>query len=370
MEGPSASVGTYIIGICHYCKIPRPFVTTLQRCGGCQLVAYCSRDCQLDDRDGHKKICKKFKVVDGKNVFHTARPWKLHLASLSEIAAFVDKSFYIFQNPRVCNTCHEPRQDRLTDCVCNCVSYCSRKCARSDKHHKKECNSLYQLARSKCEHFRDLSYPFSLYWALQSLGHYPVGQARRPLYEAESLNIHVIINQPLFDSKLWEIGLMGLMPQLKHLHLDFIIQGGWSSSSSQSSTGIGYSTCKTRIITHSIHEMHYHMFFSSQKYTDPDVVVIYGNSHEMLSDDMEGTHSEISYRNMTSSRDTVLVIMDATEDLVKKSVNAVNAIRPVEQIVAPRINKLRGWGSNRKKLEIEGSDVNDKYYFSCLMRKH
>ena len=85
---------------------------------------------------------------------------------------------------------------------------------------------------------------------------------------------------------------------------------------------------------------------------------------------MEGIHSEISYRNMTSSKDTVLIVMGATEDQVKKGVNAVNAIRPVEQIVAPSVNKLRGWGSNRNKLEIECSDVNDKYYFACLMRKH
>ena len=361
--------GTYIIALCHHCKIPRPFVTNLLRCGGCQLVSYCSRQCQKDDRDNHKVICKKFPVVYGKNVLHTTKSWKEHLEDLNKRASAVDENFYIFQNPRVCNICHESQQERLTDCKCNTLSYCSRRCSRADKNHMKECDQLQHMSISKCEYFRDLSYPLSLYWALQSLGHRPAGLARRSLHEVDNLNIHIVMNQPLPDAKLWEVGLMALMPQLKQLNLTFIIQGDWSSSSSQPANGLGFTSCKTRIVTHSVHEMHYHMFFSSYQYTEPDVIVVYGNSHEMLTDDKEGIHSEMSYRNMTSSRDTVLVLMDATEDQLKKGINVVEAVRPVDQVVVPSINRLRGWGSYRKKLETEDNNVNDKYYYTCLMRR-
>ena len=111
------------------------------------------------------------------------------------------------------------------------------------------------------------------------------------------------------------------------------------------------------------------MFFSSPLYTDPDIVVVYGNSHEMLDNEDCDIHSEISYRNMTNSRDMVLVLTDATEDLVKQGVKAVNAVQPVDQLVLPMKNKLRGWGSNRDITDKEGDDVNDRYYFVCLRRR-
>ena len=111
------------------------------------------------------------------------------------------------------------------------------------------------------------------------------------------------------------------------------------------------------------------MFFSSPLYTDPDILVVYGNSYEMLNNEECDVHSKISYRNMTNSRDMMLVLTDATEDLVKQGVKAVNAVRPVDQLVLPMKNKLRGWGSNRSIADTEDNDINDKYYFACLKRK-
>ena len=115
--------------------------------------------------------------------------------------------------------------------------------------------------------------------------------------------------------------------------------------------------------------MQYHMFFSSPNYAEPDVVVVYNNFSEMTTKGSFDIHSEISYRNMTNSRDTVLVLTDATEDLVKQGVKAVNAVQPVDQRVLPMKNKLRGWGLNRRISDTEGYDVNDKYYSVCLRRK-
>ena len=77
-----------------------------------------------------------------------------------------------------------------------------------------------------------------------------------------------------------------------------------------------YSKGGDRFITYSVKRMFYHMFFSSPEYTEPDVVVVFGNSSEMLAREEDALHNEISYRNMTSCMDTLLVLTDATEDLV------------------------------------------------------
>ena len=93
---------------------------------------------------------------------------------------------------------------------------------------------------------------------------------------------------------------------------------------------------KNREVKYSFEYMQYHMFFSSPEYTEPNVVVVYGNTQYMSSGNEEvDIHSEISYRNMTYSRDTILILMDVTKDLLMKGVRAVNAARPVDQVVLP-----------------------------------
>ena len=242
----------------------------------------------------------------------------------------MDEDEFIFANPRVCNFCYEPRQDRLTDCQCNCVSYCSQRCTKADKHHKKECSTLVTAAHNRCLYFMHISYPLSLQYALQQLGNQPVGQTNLPLKEVKSLNVHIVTQMELPGPELvWEIGFMDLLPNLKTLNLNYIIQGSCSDSVDQASAYITSTTCGSRVISYSVQKMFYHMFFSSPMYTEPDVVVVYGNSYEMLNNEEGDIHSEISYRNMTYSRDTVLVLTDSTEDLVKKGVRAVNAVRPV-----------------------------------------
>ena len=72
---------------CNYCYEPGTHLQPLQRCGGCQLVSYCSRYCQNNDRTWHKYVCKEFPVVNGNNVFFTTGPTKEHLDGLHERAA-------------------------------------------------------------------------------------------------------------------------------------------------------------------------------------------------------------------------------------------------------------------------------------------
>ena len=111
------------------------------------------------------------------------------------------------------------------------------------------------------------------------------------------------------------------------------------------------------------------MYFSSLDYTEPDVVVVYGNSQEMTSDGEYDVHSELSYRNMTYSPSTVLVLMDSHKDLLKQGVKAVNAVQPVTQLVPPQMNYLRGFSTNLSDKDSGSTIVNDRYHFTCLKRK-
>ena len=111
------------------------------------------------------------------------------------------------------------------------------------------------------------------------------------------------------------------------------------------------------------------MYFSSDEFIDPDVVVVYGNTLEMSSSEVDDIHTEISYRNMTYSQNTVLVLMDATLDLVKQGARAVNNAQPVEQLVAPQKNRDRGIGSHRADMDSHAAIINEKYYFTCLRKK-
>ena len=110
------------------------------------------------------------------------------------------------------------------------------------------------------------------------------------------------------------------------------------------------------------------MFFSSQEYTEPDVIIVFDNSYEML-EDVNDVNSAISYSNMTYSKDTVLVLMDATQSMVEKGFKAVNTARPVVQIVKPQRNLMSGMSLDRAEFGSVSTMVHDKNYFTCLRRK-
>lgn len=111
------------------------------------------------------------------------------------------------------------------------------------------------------------------------------------------------------------------------------------------------------------------MFFSSPEYTDPDVVVVYGNEREMSLTEDDCIHRDISYRNMTHSRDTVLVVMDATKNRLVQGGKSVKAVQVVDQLVPIHMNPLRGFSSNRADVESDSDIMNEKYYFTCFRRR-
>ena len=108
------------------------------------------------------------------------------------------------------------------------------------------------------------------------------------------------------------------------------------------------------------------MLFSSPEYTEPDVVVIYGNEHEMSTSGKDVIHSEISYRNMTHSRDTVLVLMDATKDLVIQGIKAVKAVQSVDNLVKPQPNALYRPTSNCTEIDAGSQRFNENHILHAL----
>ena len=420
----------FFLGVCYHCWAPRyipGYSCKLLRCSGCQLVAYCSKICQKANWSRHKYVCKEFPVVKGKNVLCTKESWKKHIASLRTQAAKIPHAKPIFHNPRVCRSCKDAQQESLTDCRCMCVSYCSKKCIKADKQHQNNCEDLLRIAQvystrrdkyimpsimdnTVCDKFTPvtswnnviphkytlallhysqteekgnanvdhkliterLSYPMSLLYALQLLPKRVLSSSGPPLEVKSTLDIHVVTSLPLYDSEPWEI-FMHCLPELKELNIVYINQGR-TFRQSQGLLRASLGRChdcehKGRVINYSVHQMPYHMFFSSPEYTDPDVVVIYGNEHEMSSAADDCINREISYRNMTHSLDTVLVLMDAIKDQVFKGVKAVNAVQSVDQLVPPSKNRLSGPSSNRAEVESVSDIINEKSFFTCLRRK-
>jgi len=420
---------TYFVGLCYYCN--KSVFSSIIICSGCQLVSYCRAYCQEKDWcHGHRYVCKAFPMANGKNVLYTKDPWKDHISSLRERAARLPSHWKslipLFRNPPVCNTCRESNFEKLQICECFCVSYCSLRCEKTDKTHAEYCKNLGLIFLSTNFHHRyisleedtvsenftptfkwsdliphkrsldllksmkkdmfmgvsyslaleRLSYPMSLMFALQTLPHCRMGQYCHLLHieEQTTLSVHVVTSSPLFDSKPWEI-FMHRLPKLKQLNVVFIIQGkSYKEPFTLNFYGMGLKRCKDcgdkdRVITYSVHKMIYHMFFSSPFYTEPDVVVIYGNTDEMSLDGGDSTHSDISYNNMIYSRNTVLVLTDATEDLVNQGIRAVNAVQPIIQLVPTQINPLRGFSSNRADIDSVAAIINEKQFFACLRRK-
>ena len=177
-----------------------------------------------------------------------------------------------------------------------------------------------------------------------------------------------------YDAQAWE--LLFHHPgfkKLNQLKLDFIIQNSVCSNKSYYHKGrlnqlecehCGNFNRKEHTISYSVHRKPYHMFFSSSEYSEPDVVIMYGFTS--INNDI---HSEISYRNMTYSEDAVLVLTDSTEELLLKGAQAVNASRPVDELIPPILNRGRAFGSHRSTTGHDAGAINDKYYLTCLRRK-
>ncbi|CAL4227774.1 unnamed protein product, partial [Meganyctiphanes norvegica] len=81
---------------------------------------------------------------------------------------------------------------------------------------------------------------------------------------------------------------------------------------------------KGRYITFAVYPIHYHMFFSSDYYETPDVVAVYSGLNCLPTDEPEEEiHTIMSYKNMTYSKETLVIITDFMEPDLKCSLSAV-----------------------------------------------
>lgn len=193
---------TYFCGLCNTCaaepsKLEDSSRKKLLICAGCQLVSYCSKDCQKEDWNQHKTICKDIgvnktflgtKFPPGMNVFECGHDL---IKSMNQKAAkkfflsylrfrgrpldFIGANKYgsiaidqyvngnyneptdkIRHNelkfPKICYACYEGKREELTICDCRCVAFCSKdhkkdKNVEVVKDHEKICKTMYRIAR-------------------------------------------------------------------------------------------------------------------------------------------------------------------------------------------------------------------------------
>merc|ERR1711888_383093 len=92
-----------------------------------------------------------------------------------------------------------------------------------------------------------------------------------------SFIVHLVNSSPLFNPKAWE-SIIHRLPKLKKLHLVFIMQSKPFNESFGHNYAMSFlqrcSYCedKGNVITFSIHQMPYHMFYSSMDYSELNVV--------------------------------------------------------------------------------------------------
>ncbi len=108
---------TPTIGMKHRCMNCFTHRRKMKKCQKCQLVYYCSVECQKANWLDHNKICgvKHLKMMENPPIFRVEN---------------------------TCMTCHDikPKMKFKTCGICRRVYYCSVKCQRADwKEHKKTC---------------------------------------------------------------------------------------------------------------------------------------------------------------------------------------------------------------------------------------
>lgn len=63
----------HFFALCSFCGDFPEGGQRFKTCSGCQLVSYCSQNCQKNSWSTHRYICKHNSVINGKNIFHQAK---------------------------------------------------------------------------------------------------------------------------------------------------------------------------------------------------------------------------------------------------------------------------------------------------------
>ncbi|RIA79565.1 hypothetical protein C1645_840398 [Glomus cerebriforme] len=100
---------------CKLCQKP-----STSRCAKCHQIFYCSRECQKEDWNEHKKSCGNSPVVKNNET--------------------IDENFRKFPIMNDCKVCQKPSTSKCAKC--HQIFYCSRECQKEDwNEHKKSCGN-------------------------------------------------------------------------------------------------------------------------------------------------------------------------------------------------------------------------------------
>ncbi|CAL4130849.1 unnamed protein product [Meganyctiphanes norvegica] len=345
----------------------------------------------------------------------------------------------LINNARVCNVCYEARPEVLFDCRCCAISYCSIAHRFQDEHHMLHgCDYLYDCAMANWYlrkhhqlHIPDcllneanindglqfekvakipkyssekwletivnlvnerLAFPLTIHHALKKMG---VGEQEKSLSELTSLTIHIVHHTPMCDPRMWEFFLHQL-PNLIELNLTFISQELKLYNKYNSRISVERcSDCKSkqRIITYNIQQpMHYHEYFSSNDYVQPDVVAVFDVDNELMissklspSDksnpvplfgnlkalqaeiDKEMADSFTSFRNMTYIKHTIVILIDYSEKIIEDCVKSFHDARPINVLSPVQKNPFCGFSRFRGP---QGVCCNKNKYLCTIQGKH
>jgi len=172
---------------------------------------------------------------------------------------------------------------------------------------------------------------YSFHWSIQhiikEMQHF---KRHFPLKEFTTLTFHIVSKYPLFDKEPeWEKIMSDFRnPDLvntKTLNLVFIVESEEPFKPLLKSKKTNLS--KDRVVTHTMKQMFYHMYYSSDEYIEPDAVLVY-NTSMMLENENDALHSGISFRNIMSNENAILALFDSTKENLKQGVRAVESAQP------------------------------------------
>ncbi|KAK3882355.1 hypothetical protein Pcinc_013262 [Petrolisthes cinctipes] len=147
----------YHPGICHTCATRPSPTTSLKRCAQCQLVLYCSKQCQKKDWLIHKPLCQVQASLEGKNGVTSAEKkvnsnmnrFEARTLRRMQVRCKLGRPLKGYENeiflfPRVCEICCEGDPSKMIECFkCRSVFYCSDEhYSEDDERHKKWCDAF------------------------------------------------------------------------------------------------------------------------------------------------------------------------------------------------------------------------------------
>jgi len=322
----------------------------------CSCVSYCSTECKKMNRGrpdkGHQKMCKSMKTIAQISSFYRNYDSK----NIPSITFGTVKNIY------------KPMKSLDVDHIHLSIK---KKLGKDNKW----VDAMTGIMSER------LAYPMAIFFVLQELSDIRLKTEGLPFYKATNLTIHISHRHPVLDSSVWEY-FLHCLPKLKQLNIVFVSPDMFVTEQNLqafqpldfcSNVDLKLERChncvaRNRIITYSVISMHYHMYFSSENYIEPDIVAIYDVKHEMMDNLDEDSDSNCfdSINSMTYDRETLLVLVDSSKNNLKDTVDdlVLASHHQLDVILDPKPNKLAGFNSTR-----QFNNTPETVHVACLKKE-